>query len=116
MTLLGCKAPMLKILVSYSRPYLIMEQKFQVLWQGHTIQVENGDGNLQAIQTQYSIEFETNVENQEMDVETKPKMEKKAGVKRKKKVAESDSDDEVFGNSLEDNPEQVIVCILVKDI
>ncbi|XP_047519873.1 uncharacterized protein LOC125059489 [Pieris napi] len=79
----------------------------QVLWQGHTIQVENGDGNLQGMQTQYSIEFEANVENQEMDVETKPKMEKKAGIKRKKKVAESDSDDEVLGNSLEDNPEQV---------
>ncbi|XP_022126285.1 uncharacterized protein LOC111000964 [Pieris rapae] len=79
----------------------------QVLWQSHTIQVENGDGNLQGMQTQYSIEFEANVENQEMDVETKPKMEKKAGIKRKKKVAESDSDDEVLGNSLEDNPEQV---------
>lgn len=79
----------------------------QVLWQGHTIQVENGN-NLQAIPTTYSIEFETHVDGEtgDMDVETKPKVEKKAGGKKKKKP-ESDSDEEVLDNKLEDNPTQV---------
>lgn len=81
---------------------------FQVLWQGHTIQVENGDGNLQGMSGTYSIEFETNVEGGDMDVDTKPKVEKKTGAKRKKKMAESDSDEEVLDNKLEDNPAQVI--------
>lgn len=81
-----------------------------MLWQGHTIQVENGDGNLQAMQGTYSIEFEPNVDGEtgDMEVDTKPKVEKKVAVKRKKKMAESDSDDDVFDNKLEDNPSQVI--------
>ncbi|KPI91816.1 hypothetical protein RR46_15320 [Papilio xuthus] len=81
----------------------------QVLWQGHTIQVENGDGNLQAMQGTYSIEFEPNVDGEtgDMEVDTKPKVEKKVAVKRKKKMAESDSDEDVFDNKLEDNPAQV---------
>lgn len=76
----------------------------QVLWQGHTIQVENG-GNLQAIPGTYSIEFGGHVEPTEM-VETKPKVEKKTGIKKKKKT-DSDSDEEVLDNKLEDNPAQV---------
>lgn len=56
----------------------------------------------------YSIEFETNVEGNEMDVDTKPKVEKKTGTKKKKKLAESDSDEDVLDNKLEDNPTQVI--------
>lgn len=78
-----------------------------MLWQGHTIQVENGDGNMQSMQGTYSIEFETNIEGNDMDVETKPKVEKKTGTKRKKKMAETDSDEEVLDNKLEDNPAQV---------
>lgn len=79
-----------------------------MLWQGHTIQVENGDDNLQAMQGTYSIEFEANVETTDLDVETKPNVEKKAGAKKKKKPADSDSDEEVLDNKLEDNPTQVI--------
>ncbi|XP_063617057.1 uncharacterized protein LOC134790173 [Cydia splendana] len=78
----------------------------QVLWQGHTIQVENGEANMQGMQGAYSIEF-SNVDGDGMEVETKPKMEKKGGAKRKKKGAETDSDEEVLDNKLEDNPLQV---------
>lgn len=41
----------------------------------------------------------------DMEVDTKPKVEKKTG--KKKKKAESDSDEEVLDNKLEDNPAQV---------
>ncbi|XP_049873563.1 uncharacterized protein LOC126372067 isoform X2 [Pectinophora gossypiella] len=79
----------------------------QVLWQGHTIQVENGDANMQGMQQTYNIEFESvEAEPGDMDVETKPKVEKKVVTKKKKKP-ESDSDDDVFDNKLEDNPTQV---------
>lgn len=84
----------------------------QVLWQGHTIQVENGGANLQTIPGTYSIEFESHVEGDpgDMEVDTKPKVEKKTG--KKKKKAESDSDEEVLDNKLEDNPAQVSFFIL----
>lgn len=42
-----------------------------------------------------------------MEVDTKPKVEKKTFAKKKKK-AESDSDDDTFDNKLEDNPAQVL--------
>lgn len=79
-----------------------------VLWQGHTIQVENGDASMQGIATSYTIQFGSHVEGEtgELDVETKPKVEKKTGMKKKKK-ADSDSDEEVLDNKLEDNPAQV---------
>lgn len=86
--------------------------KFQVLWQGHTIQVENGDANLQGMQPAYNIQFGTVNEAGEMEVETKPKVEKKVITKKKKKT-DSDSDDDVFDNKLEDNPLQV--CIFFDD-
>ena len=70
--------------------------------------MENGAANLQNIPGTYSIEFEPHVEGEpgDMEVDTKPKVEKKTGNKKKKK-AESDSDDEVLDNKLEDNPTQV---------
>ncbi|XP_041975652.1 uncharacterized protein LOC121730603 [Aricia agestis] len=79
----------------------------QVLWQGHTIQVENGNANIQGMSASYSIEFDPGVEGGELDVDTKPKVEKKGGMKKKKKMADSDSDDDVLDNKLEDNPAQV---------
>lgn len=89
------------------RALFIVILLLQVLWQGHTIQVENG-GNLQALPGTYSIEFESHVEGEtpDMEVDTKPKVEKKAGTKKKKK-SDSDSDEEVLDNKLEDNPTQV---------
>lgn len=70
--------------------------------------MENGAANLQSIPGTYSIEFESHVEGEpgDMEVDTKPKVEKKTGNKKKKK-AESDSDEEVLDNKLEDNPTQV---------
>lgn len=64
---------------------------------------------MQGMQGTYSIAFETNVDGEtgDMEVDTKPKVEKKVGTKRKKKLAESDSDEDVFDNKLEDNPSQV---------
>lgn len=92
-----------KIIVSLHFYY-----KLQVLWQGHTIQVENGDGNMQTMQTTYTLEFGPNVDGEttELEVDTKPKVEKKVGMKRKKKT-DSDSDEDVIDNKLEDNPTQV---------
>lgn len=86
---------------------MFVSRKFQVLWQGHTIQVENGEANIQTMQGSY-IEFEASVETTEIELDTKPKVEKKAGAKKKKKMADSDSDEEVLDNKLEDNPAQVI--------
>lgn len=68
--------------------------------------MENGEANLQGMQGAYSIAFEANVDGAEMEVDTKPKVEKK-GARRKKKGAETDSDEEVLDNKLEDNPTQV---------
>lgn len=89
--------------------YKIKNKLFQVLWQGHTIQVENGNPNLTNMQGQYTIEFEPQVDGEsgELDVDTKPKVEKKTVLKKRKK-ADSDSDEEVLDNKLEDNPTQVI--------
>lgn len=78
---------------------------FQVLWQGHTIQVENGSGGLQTIPGTYTMEFGPHVDTGELDVDTKPKVEKKMGKKKKKN--DSESDEEVLDNKLEDNPLQV---------
>lgn len=70
--------------------------------------MENGDGNMQGITQQYNIQFATvEVEPPDMEVDTKPKVEKKTFAKKKKK-AESDSDDDTFDNKLEDNPAQVL--------
>lgn len=72
--------------------------------------MENGDGTMQNMQTTYSIEFNSTVDGEtvDMEVETKPKVEKKPIPKKKKKIigAESDSDEE-DRNKLEDNPMQV---------
>lgn len=79
-----------------------------MLWQGHTIQVENGDGSMQNLNNSYNITFEPNpdVEATEMDIqEIKPKVEKKIG--KKKKKVDDESDDDVLDNKLEDNPAQV---------
>lgn len=81
-----------------------------MLWQGHAIQVENNEGTIQNIGGGYSIGFSGNneVEGGEIEMETKPKVEKKAAQKRKKKMgADSESDDDVADNRLEDNPTQV---------
>ncbi|VVD02209.1 unnamed protein product [Leptidea sinapis] len=75
----------------------------QVLWQSHQIQVENGDGNMQNM----LAVFDTNVDQVEIEVEAKPKVEKKNIIKKKKKLTEPESDEEVMGNALEDNPDQV---------
>ncbi|KOB78160.1 Guanine nucleotide exchange factor DBS, partial [Operophtera brumata] len=75
----------------------------QVLWQGHTIQVENG-ASLQALPGTYTMEFGPHIETGDLDVDKKPKMEKKTG--KKKKKSESESDEDVLDNKLEDNPAQ----------
>lgn len=81
-----------------------------MLWQGHTIQVENGSGQLQAIPTTYTMEFGPHVDGEttDLDVDTKPKMEKK--LMKKKVKMDTTSDDEVMDNKLEDNPAQVFFC------
>lgn len=63
---------------------------------------------MQSIPGTYSIEFGSHVDNEpgDMEVDTKPKVEKKTGNKKKKKT-DSDSDEEVLDNKLEDNPTQV---------
>lgn len=69
--------------------------------------MENGSGQLQAIPTTYTMEFEPHVDSEttELEVDTKPKMEKKM---KKKIKMDSASDDDVIDNKLEDNPAQVI--------
>lgn len=63
--------------------------------------------------TSYTLEFGPNVDGEtgDLEVDTKPKVEKKGGMKRKKKT-DSDSDEEVLDNKLEDNPAQVTLLIL----
>jgi hypothetical protein len=65
---------------------------------------------MQTMTTSYTLEFGPNVDGDpgDLEVDTKPKMEKKGVMKRKKK-SDSDSDEEVLDNKLEDNPAQVIV-------
>lgn len=67
---------------------------------------------MQGLPQQYNIQFATvEVEPPDMEVDTKPKVEKKTFAKKKKK-AESESDDDTFDNKLEDNPAQVWPQIL----
>lgn len=81
-----------------------------MLWQGHTIQVENG-ASLQALPGTYTMEFGPHIETGDLDVDKKPKMEKKTG--KKKKKSESESDEDVLDNKLEDNPAQVLYFLFL---
>lgn len=56
------------------------------------------------------MEFGPHIETGDLDIDKKPKMEKK--MSKKKKKSESDSDDDIFDNKLEDNPTQVFLLFL----